>query len=50
MFREKTKDNDQAQQYYPEIKKMLQKNIKKLEEEMKVKNVQETKNFVKKEF
>lgn len=41
-------NNDQADLFKGEIGKLLAKHIERVEEEMRVKNSQETKSFIKK--
>lgn len=50
LFDSKTLNNDQAEHYRGEISKLVGKRMERIEEEMRLKNAQETKAFIKKEF
>jgi predicted transcriptional regulator len=50
LFDSKTLNNDQAEHYRSEISKLVARRMERIEEEMRVKNAQETKAFIKKEF
>mgnify|MGYP000904021230 FL=1 len=48
MFESKTTGNDQALLFLPELTKMVDRKMGKVEDEMKLKNTQETKLYIKK--
>ena len=50
MFESKTTGNDQALLFLPEQTKMVDRKMGKVEDEMKLKNTQETKLYIKKQF
>lgn len=50
VFESKTMNNDQSVGFKEEINKLVEKKIMRVEEEMKLKNSQDTKSFIRKEF
>lgn len=48
LFDSRTLNNDQAEHFRSEIGKMVARKMERVEEEMRVKNGQETKAFIKK--
>ena len=50
MFQKKTTGLDEAGSFMPEINKLFDRMMGKVEGQMKMKNAQETKSFIKKQF